>query len=117
MNPASYDLMFYRYDTPDTSFRLRGDRTTHVAKFQIRNGVDGPILADLSSGVTAILEPAVGDVPVKTRFKFRGFTPEEFTAIRNAITPRYDFQLVSGTITKTYYRGRVRVKADISRDA
>ena len=117
--PPAYDLEFYRNDTPRQSFRLRGDLTSHTPQMQIREGTDGTILADLTASVTATLEPAVGSVPIKTTFRFRGLTTLEITAIRNANDPRYDFQLVSGTgpsaITRTYVRGRVSVTSDVSR--
>lgn len=119
--PPSYDLEFYRNDTPRQAFRLRGDLVLFVPAMQIREGFDGLVLADLTSSVTVSLEPAVGSVPVKTKFRFRGLTNLEITAIKNAMNPRYDFQLISGigpsAITRTYIRGRVAVVSDVSRPA
>lgn len=119
--PPSYDLEFYRNDTPRQSFRLRGDLRSHTPNMQIREGFDGAVLADLTASVTATLEPAVGGVPVKTKFTFRGLTTLEVTAIKAAMNPRYDFQLGSGSgptaITRTHIRGRVAVTADVSRPA
>lgn len=119
--PPAYDLEFYRNDTPRQSFRLRGNFMLHTPKMQIRDGTDGAILADLTSSVVATLEPAVGSTPIKTSFRFRGLTTLEVTAIKAAMSPRYDFQLEVGSgptaITRTYVRGRVAVTADVSRPA
>jgi hypothetical protein len=119
--PPSYDLEFYRFDTPRQSFRLRGDLSTHAPLMQIRDGTDGAVLADLTSSIIATLEPAVGSVPIKTAFRFRGLTAPEILAIKAANDPRYDFQLVSGSgptaITRTYIRGRISVTSDVSRTA
>jgi hypothetical protein len=114
MKPADYPLRFYRFDTPSDEWRLVGDFTGHIPKLQIRDGANGPLLADLSSSIIPALEPAVGSVPAKTLFTFRGLEALEVTAILAAVNPRYDFQLTAGTIKRTYLRGPVCVELDVS---
>jgi hypothetical protein len=115
VKPATHDLEFYRTDTPDEEWRLEGDFTAHVPRLQIRDGADGPILADLSSSIVPTLEPASGSMPTKTLFTFRGLTLPEATGIRAATNPRYDFELTAGTIKRTYLKGRVSVELDVSK--
>lgn len=113
--PATYDLEFYREDTPRKYFRLQGDLTAMTAKMQIRATKTNELLADLSASVTATLEPMSGSTPAKTSFRFRGLSLAEATAIK-ATNALYDFQLTNGTTwTRTYLRGRVYVELDISR--
>lgn len=115
MIPATHELCIYGDDTFDEEWRLDGDYTGHVVKLQIRDGRNGPVIADLSAGVTKTLEPASGSTPTKTLFMLPQLSSANVLDIRAALEPRYDFELSAGTIKKTYVRGPVRFEQDVSR--
>ena len=111
--PASYDLKIYQGDNASFTFTIDGDYSAYTARMDLRTTPSAATVALALTSPTHISITYSG-VTLKTTFSVV-ISAVSSAALTATTIYAYDFQVVLGTVTRTFLYGSVTLLPEVTR--